>query len=614
MSTMNTRSNTIKDPETVEIDISIVTYNSERWLHAFITSLVNQNYPKGKISVYITDNSSIDNTYLELCSLKKGIGSQFKKFEIYQKSNLGYGHGHNHNMFKGGSQFVLVTNVDLEFEPNSIFTVVDTAIHDDADIASWELRQKPYEHPKDYNPLTLETSWSSSACILFRREAIEKVGGYEKRIFMYGEDVELSYRLRDHGYKLKYCPKAVCLHHTYEHENQLKPLQFLGSTLSNVYIRLRFGNFFDIVSGFFFYFVLLFTPTMFDGQKKGLLKNFVRLIGYTPYFLWSRKKSNKKFFFNGWDYELAREGAFYSYNSRKDYGTRFISVIVRTYGDRLNYLKEAITSIGNQTYPNIEIVVVEDGTRNAEKYVNNLRLANVKSVIYKSIEKAGRCKAGNTGLSSANGEYLIFLDDDDLFYPEHLEVLSGELEMNPDIYASYSNAFEIPTKVISMDPLDYIEIDHYVLYKQEFSRPLLWHHNYIPIQSILFKRELYDNYGGFDEELDNLEDWNLWTRYSLIHDFKYIPKTTSIYRVPADRKILQARQSNLDVYYKQAVEKQKDLCIETNPAQIIEYCLEVNKQMNLFQISVTDVQGMLKKHRMLNKFYHLARKFYYKFK
>jgi len=36
--------------------------------------------------------------------------------------------------------------------------------------------------------------------------------------------------------------------------------------------------------------------------------------------------------------------------------------------------------------------------------------------------------------------------------------------------------------------------------------------------------------------------------------------------------------------------------------------------MNLFQISVTDVQGMLKKHRMLNKFYHLARKFYYKFK
>ena len=148
----------------------------------------------------------------------------------------------------------------MEFEPNSIINLVTFAQQDSAETASWEMRQKPYEHPKYYDPKTLETTWSSSACILFRKEAIDKIGGYEKRIFMYGEDVELSYRLRDHGYKLKYYPKAVCWHYTYEEENEVKPIQFLGSTLANVYIRLRYGSIKDILKGYFLYFRLLFKP------------------------------------------------------------------------------------------------------------------------------------------------------------------------------------------------------------------------------------------------------------------------------------------------------------------------------------------------------------------
>ena len=70
----------------------------------------------------------------------------------------------------------------------------------------------------------------------------------------------------------------------------------------------------------------------------------------------------------------------------------------------------------------------------------------------------------------------------------------------------------------------------------------------LPIQAILFKRSLYEDLGGFDPELENLEDWNLWVRYSATTQFKLIPKTTSMYRTPWDIDEKSRRQVILDQY------------------------------------------------------------------
>ena len=56
----------------------------------------------------------------------------------------------------------------------------------------------------------------------------------------------------------------------------------------------------------------------------------------------------------------------------------------------------------------------------------------------------------------------------------------------------------------------------------------------MPIQAVLFKRELYAERGGFDTRLDALEDWNLWQRYAYGNRFVYVPKVTSQFRTPAD--------------------------------------------------------------------------------
>jgi GT2 family glycosyltransferase len=454
---------------------------------------------------------------------------------------------------------VLATNIDLQFEEDAITNLVNYAKNDNEKTASWEMRQKPYEHPKYYNPVTLETTWSSSACILFRKKAIEKIGGYDDHIFMYGEDVELSYRLRDNGYKLRYYPNAVCWHYTYAEAGQIKEVQYFGSTIANILIRMRYGSKAEIKEGLYMYKDLLNAQGLFFNQRRKQLVYLFKLLYKAPFFLLNRKKrQDTTYKFSNWDYEFIRDGAFYDYTEDKLPEEPLVSVIMRTCCERNEFLKEAIQSVINQTYNNIELIIIEDGTRTAIDLVETVQADNLTNVIYKPIEKAGRCHAGNEGLASANGKYMVFLDDDDLFFADHLEILVNELETNPDIAACYSSSFEVKTDIISNSPLHYEEKEFNIIHKEEFSRETMLHHNFIPIQSILFKRDLYDEYGGFDEELENLEDWNLWTRYSYLNNFKFIDKTTSLYRVPLCPDSLDNRQKELDKYYQIAVEKQKN--------------------------------------------------------
>jgi hypothetical protein len=62
----------------------------------------------------------------------------------------------------------------------------------------------------------------------------------------------------------------------------------------------------------------------------------------------------------------------------------------------------------------------------------------------------------------------------------------------------------------------------------------------------MFEKSLFEQYGGLDETVDALEDWDMWVRYSLHTDFAFLLKTTSIYRVPAVREINEKRQKDLD--------------------------------------------------------------------
>lgn len=550
-----------------DIDITIVTYNNGAWVKRFFESLVIQGYPCIKLNLYFVDNNSNDDTVQILKTYRQKFINLFGSIQIYNRPNLGFGSGHNYAISQCKNNLFLVSNIDLEFSHNSLLNIITHAINDTDDVACWELRQKPYEHPKYFDPVTLETAWNSHACILIRKDVYLSVGGYEPRIFMYGEDVELSYRFRQHGYILKYIPSAFVYHYTYSEANEIKPLQFSGSTLANTLIRFRYGTIKDKLVGVMLQFLLLAKGGGFNGSRKLVFLNLIKLIIESKYFL--NKSDNSVFFpFRYFDYEMIRDGAFYKLeaNNTPVNDLPLVTIITRTFQGREFYLRECVTSVINQTYPNIQHVIIEDGGNTFLELIEQIKTnyGEAYNVKFSGFEKKGRSFSGNQGLKIADGKYCLFLDDDDLIFPDHIEVLVNGIEKQNSLGAVYSLAWDVHTKLNKENiPQTYSEhhFETLPLFYQEFCLDRLLNYNYMPIQSVLFKRSLFLENGGFDESMEQLEDWNLWTKYALQTDFGYIPKTTSLFRTPYSIKERLSRSKNLDESYETALMKQKQLII-----------------------------------------------------
>ena len=616
------------------VTLSIVTYNSEKWLDAFFNSLFQQQLPCNQIALCLLDNGSTDATFAWLTKHRSALANKFASVQLHQGANIGFGAGHNHNLALAQTPFFWVTNVDLEFESDTLTTLLYVAEQDveqfktrkGTEVAAWECRQKPYEHPKDYHPVSCETSWCSSACVLFKTDAIKAVNGYEPLLFLYGEDVELSYRLRDHGFKLKYVPKASVWHYAYEEAAQIKPQQFLGSTLANVLLRCRYGRRHEVIQGFVMFMTLFAMKPLFEGMRTKLFWQLFKLFKLAPQFLRTRRQSQENFPFRMWDYAIAREGAFYEYPSateshieqakKRVQGAPMVSVLMRTMPGRAGKLREAIASVVNQTYAQlkgpIELVLVEDGglgIESAKAQIDELRASSVLAkVIYVPLTKSGRCVAGNKALELATGQLCCFLDDDDLFYADHLEVLVNEWLKQPSLGAVYALGYEVRTHVYSEEPWVYEDVMHSLIHRQEFSRPTLWHHNYFPIQTVLFQRRLYAENGGFDLDLENLEDWNLWVRYSLKNDFKLISKVTSIYRVPDQIEKALKRQFVLDDYYAKAKTKHDLLKVELTLPEIQQIVEEFSRQNQVVGVPTSWLKHVILSTPLLRNLYHPLKK------
>jgi GT2 family glycosyltransferase len=409
-----------------EIDLSLVTFNSAKWIADFFVSLRAQSYPLDKIHVFVRDNGSTDETLRlleELCTDEHGFAS----IQIENGGNVGFGQGHNANLARGNSPYFFVSNLDLTFETEAINRIVIQALADDVSVASWELRQKPFEHPKYYDPVSMQTSWSSGACVLFRRQAIMSVSGFEPRIFMYGEDVELSYRLRAAGFKLKYCPKAVCWHYSYGAAEEVKPIQFLGSKLGNAYIRLRYGNLWQILGILPLFVAALLLPVRFSGQRKGIFKTLVQLLANAPYFLSTRQHNRTVSYpLNYFDFEMPRAGAFYE-NRALPPVLPLVTVVVLFRKGRQQFFSNTISTVLNQTYPKIQLLVVDDGQLESDIVQNLLVHGEVEFIEYVHLAEKGPSMVDSLVLPKVLGEYMCVLNDTSLLFADHVEVLLQEL-------------------------------------------------------------------------------------------------------------------------------------------------------------------------------------------
>jgi LmbE family N-acetylglucosaminyl deacetylase/glycosyltransferase involved in cell wall biosynthesis len=183
-----------------------------------------------------------------------------------------------------------------------------------------------------------------------------------------------------------------------------------------------------------------------------------------------------------------------------------ISVIVRT-KDRPALLAEAITSIRATGYP-AEIVVVNDGGARA----------NFDGVTLIEHETSrGRSAAANAGVKAAKNDYIAFLDDDDLYYREHLATIANASRVLNAV-AWYSDAVSAFIDGESREPMR--------IYSRNFDRELLLVDNYVPLPTLLLRRTDFLDLGGFDPAFDLFEDWDFLIRLSRRGDFVHVPRIT----------------------------------------------------------------------------------------
>jgi hypothetical protein len=343
---------------------------------------------------------------------------------------------------------------------------------------------------------------------------------------------------------LRYCPNAVVWHYTYEEAGEIKPIQYAGSIFANLYLRLKYGDKSDAWVVIPMALRILLSKEAFPGSRRMIFREMLKLVMNVPKALIARKKSTVFFPFYQWDYEYHRVGAFLEGSPIPSKQDR-VSIITRTYKGRGYLLKQALLSAAHQTWSNLELVVVEDGSETFGELIEEVAKVTQRPIKYMMNQERGRSNAGNLGLSVATGKWCVFLDDDDLLFPEHVEVLANALVNHPHAIASYSPALEVST---TYDQSEYQEISYSVppTLLLEFSYETLTRHNYMAIQSVLFERQLYLDRGGFDSDVEYLEDWSIMVTLCIKNNFIFVPKLTSLYRVPTDPLLQAKRKKALD--------------------------------------------------------------------
>jgi len=587
-----------------EVDISVVTYRPEPALFSRLVESLAEPAPGLRRNLLVQDNSPAPDAVESLEALIAPWREAFARVDVVRSgTNLGFGKGHNAAIARGTAPWILVVNQDCILEPGVLGALVESAAKDPQDIAIWELRQVPYEHPKAYDPVTLDTPWASGAAMLVRRSAFEAVRGFEPRIFMYGEDVDLSWRLRARDWRVVYRPRFPVVHRTYREPGEVKPLQVLGGVLTHLKLRARYGGLLAVLRGLAMLWGEILAPRSFRGWRRGLARAGLAFLWSWPYFAWTGVSPTAKFrpVFSGWGYELRRDGAFVAFPSQREEPPRarpLVSILIRTV-DRAAWLREALESCAQQTYPNLEVVVIEDGPERSRALAESF--AGRLAIRYRAThERVGRARAGNLALAESRGEWLNFLDDDDLFFADHVEVLVDAVQ-RAGVAGAYALAWETQTEFLDREHARYEEVLHLTRHWQRFDRLTLWHHNYLPIQAVMFHRRLYERYGGFDEAMDQLEDWNLWTRYTLEDNFVLVEKTTSKYRVPANARVAADRQALLDRAYRDALERQRELRITLSPREISEMADAYVRGQAVMMVTRSDLRRFVGSNRLLSR-------------
>jgi glycosyltransferase involved in cell wall biosynthesis len=196
-----------------------------------------------------------------------------------------------------------------------------------------------------------------------------------------------------------------------------------------------------------------------------------------------------------------------------------VSVIIPTF-NRPDRLVQAIQSVLAQTYQQFEIIVVNDCGEELNPEL--FRIDSLSRITYhRNQVNKGLAGTRNVGLGLARGQYIAYLDDDDIFYPNHLETLVNSLQKGKHKVA-YTDACRGWEKTENG-----IRVVHRrdVPYSVDFNEDIL-QTNFIPVLCVMHERDCLFKVGVFDAYLKRTEDWDLWIRLSRSFPFQHLQTVT----------------------------------------------------------------------------------------
>lgn len=209
-----------------------------------------------------------------------------------------------------------------------------------------------------------------------------------------------------------------------------------------------------------------------------------------------------------------------------------ISVLMSVYNG-LPYLQESVDSILNQTYKDLEFIIIDDcSTDNSWIVLSEYAKKDERIKLFKNEKNLGLTKSLNKGLKLAHGKYIARQDADDISFPQRFEKQVKYLEDSPDIVLVSGKIETINSEGISLSlgktskqnsskVIEPILIDWYLLFR-----------NYIGGHSqVMYKREEVLKLGGYSEHYRYAQDYELWCRMVDIGKIVILPKVLLKYRV-----------------------------------------------------------------------------------
>ncbi|MGQ3685780.1 MAG: glycosyltransferase family 2 protein [Candidatus Loosdrechtia sp.] len=389
----------------------------------------------------------------------------------------------------------------------------------------------------------------AGANMAFRRRAFELIGVFDERLGAgasgCSEDSEFWYRVLAEGWHCRYEPLSVVYHYHRKELDSYKQqiFYYMRGHVSALLIQFERYKHWGNLRRLLLYFPRKYIRLILNGIFRGVQERHITVLqeisgclsGVKFYLLHTHGnngsyRAGKIFHHNNCHMASSNPGK----DDQKSMEMPLVSIIIPCY-NQSDFLGEAIKSALHQTYNNIEIIVVDDGSSDRTREVA-LEFPDIRYIRQRN---QGLSAARNTGIGQGRGHYMVFLDADDRLLP-------SAIESGLNCFRKHENcAFVFGTHTyIKSDGSPYRPAENF---KAELNCSLaqlrkegingdhycaLLHGNYIGMHaSVMYRRDILEFFGGFDTSLGACEDYDLYLRITKEHPICFHDDVVAEYRL-----------------------------------------------------------------------------------